>query len=238
MCLSLTVAFFVQFSSAQCTKDIECKGNRICVEGVCVEPKEESGPSESLPTPTNETTPPDGTPMGSGAFYMNLSGLFQFGPIFGFGIRVAPNLIIDAHWRYSSLGLLYVVLATDGFEDEMSMGCMAAGSGIRYFFPNEKKPHRLYVGGLFEYGWGKTQNLAEENWEWKSEDAQIIIAPNGGFRFRFDSNFFLNLGVLAGVAIDVKNEWWYLNNPSVTYDQRGATFFGMLEFTLGWEFGR
>lgn len=31
---------------AQCTKDVDCKGNRICVNGECVEPSTESSGTE------------------------------------------------------------------------------------------------------------------------------------------------------------------------------------------------
>jgi len=51
-------AFLALNSWAQCTKDIECRGDRICEKGICVypPPKPSSGHAPSSPAPTKATS--------------------------------------------------------------------------------------------------------------------------------------------------------------------------------------
>ena len=186
--------------------------------------------------------------MGKTGLYINPLGALQFGPIIGFEIGAGPNAVIDLHWRYSSIGLVYALILTEGFEHYMSMSSMAVGGGFRYFFPLSNSNHRPYIGGMAEYSWGST--WGEDSYEkddydpdeydaWEGSEAQIIAIFNGGMRWRFASSFFLNTGAMAGVAIDMKDEVTYINQPgSDPENYRDATFFGMLELALGWEFGR
>lgn len=55
------LAAYSQSLSAQCSKDTDCKGDRVCVKGVCVDPPERStGTSSAIsekPTPRNSGTP-------------------------------------------------------------------------------------------------------------------------------------------------------------------------------------
>ncbi|MBD3322239.1 MAG: hypothetical protein GF350_14160 [Chitinivibrionales bacterium] len=227
--------------SGQCTKDTDCKGDRICVDGVCVSPADRT---ETVAPPSSSKK---GAQMGKGSFYLNPLGVLQFGPLLGFEIGTGGNAFIDLHWRYSAIGLVYAAVLTEGFNDYMSMGSMAFGGGFRYFF-SSSRPHRAYIGALAEYGWGRTWGEDEYDQDvyresapdaWQGEEAQIVFIGNGGYRWRFGPAFFFNAGGLAGVAIDVKDEIVYKNKtPRETKDYAGATPFGMLEFAVGWEFRR
>ncbi|MBD3393718.1 MAG: hypothetical protein GF418_16400 [Chitinivibrionales bacterium] len=223
-------------ASAQCTKDTDCKGDRICIEGTCVAP-EESGTAEGASRPRMD--------MGKAAIYLNPLGALQFGPIVGFEIGVGANVFLDLHWRYAAASLIYSLILTEGYEHYMSMGSMAVGGGARYFFPSSI-PHRIYFGFMGEFGWGAT--WGEDSYDadeydasspdaWEGEERQIVLIANPGFRWRLGRSLFLNLGLYAGAAIDVKDEIVYINQNNTTEDYRGAMFFGMIEFALGWEFG-
>lgn len=158
------------------------------------------------------------------------------GPIIEGEYKIAPNSYLTAHLRYSALGLLYQVIASEGFENEVSLGSMALGGGYKKFIEKPNSPNHVYVGGYFEYGWGGTRGDIDTNWEWEGENAQLIIASNFGFRWRYPSKFFLNLGIIAGVAPSIKDDWWYIDNTDEVFEGSLDTYFvGMLELSLGWE---
>lgn len=237
----LAVFVCVTYIVAQCTKDIDCKGDRICVDGECVSAQESDNTDKS--SPSQKT----GDPIGRAGFYLNPLGALQFGPIVGFEIGAGPDALIDLHWRYSATGLVYALILTEGFEHYMSMSSMAFGGGCHYFFPISSR-HRPYIGGMVEYGWGSTwgedsydgeEYDADQYDAWEGSEAQIVAIFSGGMRWRFQSSFFINTGIMAGAAIDVKDEVVYINQRDTDpEDYRDVTFFGMLIFALGWEFGR
>lgn len=61
------VTFFTRSALAECTKDIECKGERVCVEGACVDPPARvpapaSSPTAALPEAPGAEAIPDNPP--------------------------------------------------------------------------------------------------------------------------------------------------------------------------------
>jgi hypothetical protein len=144
---------------------------------------------------------------------------------------VTNNLIINTHVRFATLGLLtYVVKDEDGDLDELTG--MAYGGGVLYFFGEKRNKPYLGMMGEFE----KTKNIyaANEDWEAFEDDESIIIMFNGGYRFRFNSDFFINTGVFLGVA---RCHWFYRHSdgsdPSEGVDYTPA---GLVEVTIGLEF--
>ena len=171
--------------------------------------------------------------------YANVLGFLEFGPMVGTEVTLASHLIIDGHARFSPAGLLmYVITADDeeGWVDKLSG--MAVGGGLKYFMPS--RPGGFYAGMLFEYGW-QTQYYAEdEDWYWKSWNKYIVTMASAGYKFRFDSGFYINTGLQAGAAILTEAHWQYLKNyhsdPSIHEDDLEVHPFGMLEVGLGFEF--
>ncbi len=175
--------------------------------------------------------------MRSKAIQLNPLGFLQFGPTVEGQFEISPNIYLTAHLRYSALGLIYQALESDGFEDDVSFGSAALGAGFIKFFDKYNSPNLWYVGGFAEYGWGATNNSSDAGeHQWEGEDSQFILAGNVGHRWRYPSNFFLNIGAQLGGVVSLKSEWWYLDTPSVINegDDFGAIFF-MLELSLGWE---
>ncbi len=221
----LVVAMSVAGGRAQCTKDIECKGDRICVEGECVSPEQRSeGDSEFGLIPS------------AFSLYFTPTGFAFFGPVVGAEIKVAPTTYLELHWRYSAMGLVYALLLTETFTNSMSLGSMAFGGGITHLFLRSTSPHAPFVGGFVEYGFAETWG-EDGNRDWEGSESQIIVAGRGGFRWRLSSGLFLALGGALGGAFDIKDEWYYLDARSDTRDEGGTTGFGMVDFTLGWELG-
>ena len=171
--------------------------------------------------------------------YVNPLGLIEFGLMGGTEITLSSKLIIDTHVRISSLGLLMYVLTADdeeGWPDKISG--MGIGGGIKYLAPSHIGG--FYVGALFEYGF-QTQYYAEdENWYWKNWVKYVMPMASVGYKFRFDSGFFINAGLLAGAAITTEAHWQYLknykNDSIIHEDDLEVHPFGMLEVGLGIEF--
>jgi hypothetical protein len=58
----IAISLFFHAGAAQCTKDIDCKGDRICISGKCVEPPVPEKPSSShSPSPCTKDTDCPGT---------------------------------------------------------------------------------------------------------------------------------------------------------------------------------
>ena len=59
---------------------------------------------------------------------------------------------------------------------------------------------------------------------------------NFGYRWRYPSGFFLNLGIFAGVVPTIKDTWYYISDPGTKIENVHETLFiGMLELSLGWD---
>ncbi len=219
---------------AQCTKDTDCKGDRVCVNGECVDPDErgESGDARKAGP---------GNTMGRFMFYIDpLGGLF-FGPHVGFEIGAGPNSFIDVHYRHSAFGLIYDLVATEGFNWDMKMGSGAAGAGFKQYLAFHNLSHRLYLGASFDFGWSGVRNIDEDypNEEWETIANLLFVAGHAGWLWRFDGPFNLGLGLLFGVAIEVKNEKEFAKDYPYEKEQPDKKVYpgGGLQVLLNFEFG-
>jgi hypothetical protein len=57
MALAVSLTAFSLDARAECTKDIECKGERICTDGACVDPPRSEGNDAQLVAPAASPTP-------------------------------------------------------------------------------------------------------------------------------------------------------------------------------------
>ncbi|HUI93764.1 MAG TPA: hypothetical protein VLX68_16095 [Chitinivibrionales bacterium] len=82
----------IRSSSGQCTKDTDCKGDRVCVDGECVEPQKSKteGSSASEPEKTGKTGNP------GWAFGAAITGYACAPVILGLGIASAATTGSDA----------------------------------------------------------------------------------------------------------------------------------------------
>lgn len=108
-------------SALTCTKDTDCKGDRICVSGACSAPDVQ--PAES---PSSHATPIEQAADRGGArsFHFNLLGLLQFGlnPTLEFGGQT--TLLLST--RLMNTGLLsYLVTAQSGEDFVWGVGVSA-----------------------------------------------------------------------------------------------------------------
>ena len=165
---------------------------------------------------------------------VNPLGFAQFGPLVNLDIKIVKNLVLNGHIRFAPYGLLTRVMwQEDSSLDEFTGN--AYGGGLVYYFGD--KNGKPYAGILFEVDENKQVYAKGKDWEWVQNGDGLTVVANGGYRFRFNSGFFMNVGAYAGIY---KNEWKWRSvhnyNPNETSGS-GTTItpFGMVEFTLGFE---
>jgi len=167
---------------------------------------------------------------------VNPLGFLQFGPSISVETGITGNLALNAHVRFPSLGLIsYAVLAHNDGLDELTG--IAFGAGAIYFFGD--KMNKPYAGMLIDYNRFVCLYAQNKDWEWEKTTNSVVLLFNGGYRFRFESGFFIT-GAFFGVAIN-SWDWDYTDasyGSSDTSDRTGtdAQPFGMVEVTFGFEF--
>ncbi|MEN8156017.1 MAG: hypothetical protein ABFS10_03640 [Bacteroidota bacterium] len=164
-------------------------------------------------------------PMGKFALSVNPLGFMEFGPLINAEFGLTDNLVLNTHVRFHSLGLLSYVI--DDWPDRLTG--IAMGAGLLHFFGSSM--HKPYVGGLIELH-HSTQFYLDDG---TGTTNMAIFIANGGYRFRFDSGFFINTGLFMGFGAGPYT-WASENYPSDDYTDLSVVPFGMAELTLGFEF--
>ena len=182
--------------------------------------KEEPLNTKMKLSPNNQNLPGKVQPMGKTELLINPLGVLQFGPIIDFNFNMG-NFSIGPHLRMSSLGLLYHVI-TD--YDELDMGSAAIGISFKNYFGYSQD--KFYAGGILEYGWGS--GMEEGYYDYWYDHEYFSILSNFGYRWRYDSGFFLNVGAIVGPAFATVEEYDYYS------DETWIIF--MAELSIGWEF--
>lgn len=165
---------------------------------------------------------------------INPLGVLQFGPIFQGEFKVTQQGYFTSHVRLPYLGVLYHVLNAndDSYEVTVSPVALGLGAGYKSMFPTQKGA--WYVGGVFDYSFGSS--TGNDGSEWKSEFSNLALMANGGFRWRWpNKKNIIGVGAYLGYYFALRDEWWYINDPGNTRDERSTTSLLMLELSFGWE---
>jgi hypothetical protein len=172
-----------------------------------------------LLTPNGSYLPQDeGYPISRFALSVNPLNSIVLGPVINAEVGLTKRLVLNAHVRFSSFGLLNYLVK--GSPDELTG---LAGGGVIIYFFGEKK-NKPYLGMLLEYE--KTHDF----WEYLDEiDNTILFMANGGYRFRFKSGIFINTGAFVGLQ---HTNW----SDSEGDEGTQMTPAGQLDFAFGFEF--
>jgi small nuclear ribonucleoprotein (snRNP)-like protein len=147
-------------------------------------------------------------------------GFLQIGPAVEVGMWIGPSTLIGVAWRFEGLGLLTQALGSSSTStlDPLSMGFQ----GMLYQLLPGSGPNRWYIQGLVGYGWGATSGDEGTIYAWRVEWSHLELAVGVGYRWRFPSRFFLDLGAVGGAGIG-------MTSVSLT------TALAMLQLHLGWD---
>ncbi|OGU39651.1 MAG: hypothetical protein A2X61_09820 [Ignavibacteria bacterium GWB2_35_12] len=159
--------------------------------------------------------------MGNSEFLFNPLGFLQFGPIFEYNFRIGQSFFIGPHFRYSAGGVLYHVVAD--YTEGLDMTSAAVGISMKNFYGASQD--KFYVGGIIEYGWGGGELYNDNNNIQYYSHTYISLSSNIGYRWRYDSGFFLNVGGIIGIAPQLSND-----------KETETTIIAMAELSFGWEF--
>lgn len=187
-------------------------------------------------------------PIGKFGFYLDIPGVFQYGPIFSAEIKVRPRMVFKAHYRLSAMSMIRQNnLVRTSLPLELTISSRTFGLGLIHFFGQSKS--KFYFGVVVEkedtyvryttsittggnFGSGL---LMDRRWKEKTLSL-VLITANTGYRFRFNSGIFINTGVYAGFATGSRKTSEYPINKSETVDI--FTPHIMLDFGIGYEFQR
>lgn len=212
--LALTLIYQSAFA---CTKDIDCKGDRICVvdeqmgKGSCRAPFAIDKPA----THKTFTPLPISPDTKTRSFNVNLLGALQFGltPTIEWGTDF--TFLVRA--RLLNTGLLsYVVAELEGAELAFGLGgsCQVRkylGKGV------QQGP---YIGGGIELMYTKTED------DDIYETYFLVPQVEGGVRWQSDG-YFTAVGVFAGTSIPIK---------TIGYTKGETLITGGFIWDIGWRF--
>jgi hypothetical protein len=166
-----------------------------------------------------------GYPIRPVALLINPLGILQFGPILQMEFRTGSGFVLGPSVRFAGFGLLTHIVND---YDETDLSSMAFGFSFKGLIGPSHKPHKFYVGALTEYGWGSGRD--DDYWESEYTNKYITIFANLGYRWRFRSGMFLNLGAFLGVVYVFEDKSDYVDYGSQVIP------LPMLELSFGWEF--
>jgi hypothetical protein len=173
----------------------------------------------------------------------NLLDIALYGPIVQLEAKLSGRSYIVPFIRYSYLGVASTYQWTN-FEDdsEYDPTSISAGVGYKRFLPMTNRKHFVYYGVFGEYIHEKgLHNTYDERYEYEQIRDAAAIYGNLGYRWNLRRAFFINLGILPGVAFDIKNKGYYTSGASegLEYDDFSKiSFIGMIDFSFGWRIKR
>lgn len=232
--LLMLVAFFC-IAKGQETKQKTEQTNPPQVPKEYFNTGEASGSEEKKEAPSAKE---DENNISRFALSVNPLGFVQFGPMINAEFGITKNLVLNAHVRFPTLGLLTIYTYDDDGVNPDELSGYAFGGGMIYFFG--EKRNKPYAGAMIEYQKAVLIYDQGETWETEETDNSIGLVLNGGYRFRFKGGFFINTGAYLGAAYTTYT--WFYTDPSYVsydYDEFDGTEifpFGMVEVTVGIEF--
>lgn len=175
-------------------------------------------------------------PVGSFGILLNPLGFAQLGPMIQTEFRIARTMVVGPYARFVGLGLVSHALSE---YDELIADAVAIGGSVKLFLGEIDQKSRWVVATNLEYGFGQGKDFDEvyNTITRQYDDASynfsyIGLLPNVSYRWRFDSPWFISLGVTSGVGIELEDHRYY---PSKVEYSKDIYFIGMLEFNVGLE---
>ncbi len=235
-----------------CSSDNDCKGDRICHAGLCVDPSSSQGapqrtpqtletggarpvspgavaPAVQGPTPVSPDVQLPSSKAGSKtSIYMNALGVLQFGlaPTIEYGSKLAFN----ARIQLFNTGALPYLIAGAG-DDTLNFS-WGAGPGLRYYYGQNGNLRGGYLGGqALIVSWS-------EQWEDKIlyKTGAVALLAEGGYRWVYPNDFTLGVGIAAGPApiLDASTEAMngYTLYPG-DYNDASTMFIGFFTVDVG-----
>lgn len=167
------------------------------------------------------------------SFHINPLGLLQFGPVFMYESRMGSGTTyIAPYFRYGYLGLGTHLDWNADFVSPVNLGF---GALIKSYSITGDQSNALYYGGGLELYFGSANYDVDTQFETIERYVGLPIVGNFGYRWRYPTKNIINLGIILGAAITLSDEETFVSDGSLYAEYDETTFFGMLEFSFGWE---
>lgn len=174
----------------------------------------------------------------------NVLNVALYGPIVQLEAKLSGKSFLVPFIRYSYAGLASHYQWTNFEEDsKYDPSSIAAGIGYKHFMVLNNRKHYVYYGAFGEFLHEKGLHNIDPttNYEYEQTRYALALYGNLGYRWNFRRTFYLSLGILPGVAFDIKNKGYYTTGASegLEYgDFSKTTFTGMIDFSFGWKLMR
>ena len=175
------------------------------------------------------------------AMSLNLAGFATYGPVLQIDFKVKHPYCLTPWIRYSYAGLISTYQWTNFESDsEYDPTSMAVGLEFKRFLVTSSRKTYIYYGAALEGIHDKGLHNIDPDYNYEYEQIRWALAAYGnlGYRFKIGNNFFVNLGIMPGVAFDIKNKGYYTKGASEGLEYGSfekIRFIGMIEVSLGWE---
>lgn len=174
--------------------------------------------------------------LGRTSVQVNPIGFLQFGPSIQIDTRIKGNTFIGTGIRFSKSGYAYRYLSKTKFACRIPPSEIAASLSITKFFDRAASPNKFYFSLIGEYSQGKSAGPDRLSLSWQGENSEISMLAGVGHRWRFNSGFFMNIGLAAGVSKGMSDNWWYTSAPDNRLKRSNKIYFpAMVVWALGWE---
>lgn len=182
-------------------------------------------------------------PLPKSTTNLNLLGLLQFGPIIQKEYKLGESgLYLFPHLRIGYFGLLSHFVWTE-FEGDSQMDPInfGIGAGIRRLNFAGSRGNVWYGGGLLELSRGGSTYDMGSIYESQERGIHFNIVPNFGYRWRYPTGRFLNLGIYLGYAFKVSYQTrptansYYSKQWIDASNQGFSRPISFLELSFGWE---
>lgn len=175
---------------------------------------------------------------------INLLDAAMYGPIIAMEFKISHPNVIMPWFRYSYAGVLSQYQWTN-FDSTSKYSPTSLALGLEYkrYLMTSSRNTQIYYGPAIEMIHEKGLHNIDPQYDYEYEQIRWAIAGyvNFGYKFKFKNNFFMNLGILPGVAFDIKNTGYYTTGASegLEYDTfNSISFIGMIDFAFGWEISK
>jgi hypothetical protein len=177
--------------------------------------------TKSLPGRNTGETPEK---VGKYHIWTNPIGIFTLGPTIGAGVRLGNNFVAGMQVRFLGVGLIMnMVTRLENYDESFSEAWVAPyntaiGTEFSYLIPCRSSADRIRVGLDMSIGLTWIGEIFEKSKEsWTAYDGFLLTLVHAGYRWRFPSGFFVELGGRFGIGVLLWSAWWYDERPDEIY---------------------
>jgi hypothetical protein len=170
----------------------------------------------------------------------NLLNAALYGPIIQLEAKLKGKSFLVPFLRYSYAGVVSQYEWTN-FEDdsEYDPSSIAGGLGFKHFLTLSSRKAFAYYGVFGEYIHEKgLHDTYDARYEYEQIRNAAALYGNLGYRWNMRRGFHVDLGIMPGVAFDIKNEGTYTQSGGPKDDFSEISFTGMVELSFGWRLKR